>query len=138
MENRQQAILDQIEQGGSCSYDELAKRLGVSTMTVRREVDELARRGALIRIVGGVQKAQAPSYLYETAVHSRLVVLCSAMIRPDFAPRNAATAARPSVMALSTACDDGLARPALSGSAVNVSITGKIDFSFNVPPAFSK
>lgn len=43
-------------------------------MTVRREVDGLARRRAVIRIVGGVQKADAPSYLYETAVHSRLSV----------------------------------------------------------------
>ena len=74
MEHRQQLILDRLEKHGSSSYDELAKLLQVSTMTVRRDVDELVRRGALIRIVGGVQKAHAPSYLYETAVHSRLAV----------------------------------------------------------------
>jgi len=72
MGDRRQIIVERLEQQGSCSYDELAKHLRVSSMTVRRDVDELARRGALIRIVGGVQKAHAPSYLYETAVHSRL------------------------------------------------------------------
>src|ERR1051325_4664475 len=74
MEERQQLILDRIEEQGTSSFEELSKMLRVSTMTVRRDVDELVRRGALLRIVGGVQKAHAPSYLYETAVHSRLAV----------------------------------------------------------------
>jgi len=74
MEKRRQIILERLEQEGTCSYEELARHLGVSSMTARRDVDELARRGALIRITGGVQKAHAPSYLYETAVHSRLAV----------------------------------------------------------------
>ena len=72
MEHRRQTILDQVEREGACSYEQLSKRLAVSTMTIRRDADELARRGAVIRIVGGVQKAHAPSYLYETAVHARL------------------------------------------------------------------
>lgn len=74
MENRRQTILDRIEQQGACSYEELSKLLGVSPMTIRRDVEEFVRRGALIRIVGGLQKAHAPSYLYETAIHSRLAV----------------------------------------------------------------
>ncbi|MBI4027890.1 MAG: DeoR/GlpR transcriptional regulator [Verrucomicrobia bacterium] len=74
MEERQPLILDRLEKQGACSFDELSKLLGVSTMTIRRDVDGMARRGAVIRIVGGVQKADAPSYLYETAVHSRLAV----------------------------------------------------------------
>src|SRR5438034_5796092 len=72
MEDRRQIIVEQLEQEGTCSYEELAKHLRVSSMTIRRDVDELTRRGALIRTVGGVQKAHAPSYLYETALHSRI------------------------------------------------------------------
>ncbi len=43
-------------------------------MTIRRDLAEPIRQGAVLRTVGGVQRAQAPSYLYETALHSRLAV----------------------------------------------------------------
>lgn len=69
---RQQHILDRLEHEGACSYDEFAASLGVSSMTVRRDLEELIRQGAVIKTVGGVQRAHAPSYLYETALHSRL------------------------------------------------------------------
>jgi len=73
-DDRKQFILDQLEQHGACSYGEMAAALGVSTMTIRRDLDEPIRQGAVIKTVGGVQRTQAPSYLYETAVHSRLAV----------------------------------------------------------------
>lgn len=57
-----------------CSYEALAAALKVSSMTVRRDLGELVRLGTVFRTVGGVQRAQAPSYLYETALHSRLAV----------------------------------------------------------------
>ena len=72
--DRRQFVLDRLEQGGACAYDELAAALGVSSMTVRRDLEELIRQGAVIKTVGGVQRAHAPSYLYETALHSRLAV----------------------------------------------------------------
>jgi len=72
--DRRQSILDRLEQQGACSYEEFAAALGVSTMTVRRDLEELIQQGAVIKTVGGVQKAHAPSYLYETALHSRLAV----------------------------------------------------------------
>ncbi|MHC5542009.1 DeoR family transcriptional regulator, partial [Singulisphaera rosea] len=40
--DRQEIILEELERHGACSYQDLAERLGVSTMTVRREVDRLA------------------------------------------------------------------------------------------------
>ncbi len=73
--DRRQLILDRLEQQGAASYEECAAALRVSTMTVRRDLAELIRQGAVIQTVGGVQKAHAPSYLYETALHSRLAVL---------------------------------------------------------------
>jgi DeoR/GlpR family transcriptional regulator of sugar metabolism len=71
-DRRLQFILDRLERQGACSYEEVAAALGVSTMTIRRDLEEPIRRGAVIKTVGGVQRAQAPSYLYETALHSRL------------------------------------------------------------------
>ena len=70
--NRQQVILDFLEQKGACSYQELIERLGVSNMTVRRTVDRLAEAGAVIKTLGGVQKASAPPSFYESAVLTRL------------------------------------------------------------------
>lgn len=72
--DRRQFILDRLETSGACSYEEFATALGVSTMTVRRDLGELVAQGAVIKTVGGVQKAAAPSYLYETALHSRLAL----------------------------------------------------------------
>lgn len=72
MHERQQLILDRLEEQGTCSYEELTKRFNVSIMTVRRDVEELARQGAVIKTVGGILKAQAVSSLYETALLSRL------------------------------------------------------------------
>ena len=71
---RRQFILDILEQRGGCTYEEMAACLGVSTMTIRRDLEESIRQGTVLRTVGGIQRAQAPSYLYETALHSRLAV----------------------------------------------------------------
>ncbi len=72
--DRRQFILDRLEASGTGSYGEFASALRVSTMTVRRDLEELIRQGAVIKTVGGVQKAAAPSYLQETAVHSRMAL----------------------------------------------------------------
>ncbi|MDB6167298.1 MAG: DeoR family transcriptional regulator [Verrucomicrobia bacterium] len=72
--DRRQLILDRLEQAGACSYDELALAGRVSTMTVRRDLEEMIRQGRAIKTIGGVQRAHAPSYLYETDLHSRLGV----------------------------------------------------------------
>ncbi len=69
---RQEQILEWLERVGVGSYQELAGLLDVSTMTVRREVDDLNNRGLVIKTLGGVQRANAPSYLMETAIHGRM------------------------------------------------------------------
>ena len=69
---RQRQILEWLERAGAGSYAELAERLGVSTMTVRREVDRLAAGGFVIKTLGGVQRADAPGYLMETAIQARM------------------------------------------------------------------
>ena len=72
MKKRLQSILDLLDQRGACSYQELTEFFDVSTMTIRRDVDQLADRGEAIKTLGGVQKANAPSYLHETSLLSRL------------------------------------------------------------------
>ncbi len=71
---RQEIILDHLERQGACGYQELADLLGVSTMTVRREIDRLARRGVVVKTLGGAQKPSAPASYYETDLLSRISV----------------------------------------------------------------
>jgi DeoR/GlpR family transcriptional regulator of sugar metabolism len=72
LKRRQQQILAWADQVGAGTYQALATFLGVSTMTIRREVDELSTQGLLIKTLGGIQRADAPAYLLESAIHGRM------------------------------------------------------------------
>lgn len=74
MASRQQRILDELQAKGACTYKEFEKLLGVSSMTVRRDVDMLAKRDALIKTLGGAQYSNVPQFLYETSLSSRIGV----------------------------------------------------------------
>ncbi|MEJ7820535.1 MAG: DeoR family transcriptional regulator, partial [Rubrobacteraceae bacterium] len=52
-ERRQQAVLDELERAGSVSVAALSRRLDVSDMTVRRDLEELSARGLLRKVHGG-------------------------------------------------------------------------------------
>jgi DeoR/GlpR family transcriptional regulator of sugar metabolism len=70
---RQQMILEHLESSGTSSYEGLAEMFGVSVMTVRRDANRLAERGAVVKTLGGIQKAATESSnLHETALLSRL------------------------------------------------------------------
>jgi DeoR/GlpR family transcriptional regulator of sugar metabolism len=71
---RQQAIVEFVDVVGACSYQDLAKRLGVSEMTIRRDVDKLVGQRSLIKILGGLQTAHAPENLYESPIQQRLPI----------------------------------------------------------------
>jgi len=70
--DRQKTIVEYLELQGACSYEELADRMRVSSMTIRRDVEKLAMAGVAIKILGGAQRANAPSDLYESQLASRL------------------------------------------------------------------
>ncbi|MBV9731687.1 MAG: DeoR/GlpR transcriptional regulator [Verrucomicrobia bacterium] len=72
LENRASLILDLVDRQGSATYVALAEVLQVSTMTVRRDCDELVRLGRVIKTVGGIQQASAAPYLYENSVRERI------------------------------------------------------------------
>lgn len=70
--DRTAVILDLVDQQGTASYEALADLLQVSTMTVRRDCEELAKLGKIIKTIGGIQQAHAPAYLYENTVRERI------------------------------------------------------------------
>jgi DeoR/GlpR family transcriptional regulator of sugar metabolism len=52
-EKRQQSILEELERAGSVSVAALSRGLGVSDMTVRRDLEELSARNMLRKVHGG-------------------------------------------------------------------------------------
>src|ERR1700727_3759663 len=50
---RQGQILAEIERSGGARIVQLAELLGVSDMTVRRDIDVLAARGLVVKVYGG-------------------------------------------------------------------------------------
>ncbi|MFH1708225.1 MAG: DeoR/GlpR family DNA-binding transcription regulator [Planctomycetota bacterium] len=53
MNPRQAEIVDLLARGGAVAVQELAGRFGVSSMTVRRDLDALEHEGAVVRTHGG-------------------------------------------------------------------------------------
>ncbi|MEU6734145.1 DeoR/GlpR family DNA-binding transcription regulator [Streptomyces physcomitrii] len=52
-EQRRALILDEVRRRGGARVNELTRRLGVSDMTVRRDLDALARQGMVEKVHGG-------------------------------------------------------------------------------------
>lgn len=50
---RHRQILDALEHDGRVAVSDLAEQFGVATETIRRDLDELDRRGLLLRVHGG-------------------------------------------------------------------------------------
>lgn len=60
-EGRQLEVLRRLRRSGAVSVAELAQTLGVAEMTIRRDLDQLAARGALERVHGGAVLLRSPS-----------------------------------------------------------------------------
>lgn len=97
-EQRRALILEEVRRHGGARVNELTRQLNVSDMTVRRDLDALARRGALEKVHGGaVPLAEASTH--EPGFEAKSSLELSA--KEDIA-RAAATMARPgSAIALS-------------------------------------
>lgn len=71
---RHQQILAIVAERGVVSFTELTERLGVSHMTIRRDVQKLEEQGALLAVSGGVRSAERlaaePSHLDKTALYN--------------------------------------------------------------------
>ena len=59
VEERREAILRAVEQRGSVTVKELAEEMGVSAVTLRQDVRDLASRGLVARVHGGAMSPAA-------------------------------------------------------------------------------
>jgi DeoR/GlpR family transcriptional regulator of sugar metabolism len=62
---RQDRICEWIARQGECSIDELVERLGVSGMTIRRDLSALAEQGKVLRTHGGAAMAERVSFEFD-------------------------------------------------------------------------
>ena len=71
---RQELILDEVRATGGVRVSELVERLGVSDMTVRRDIDALAVRGLVTRVHGGATGAGSsvdePGFAAKAVLHT--------------------------------------------------------------------
>ncbi|MFF0292398.1 DeoR/GlpR family DNA-binding transcription regulator [Kitasatospora sp. NPDC004615] len=87
---RRALILDQVRRDGAVKVAELVDRLGVSDMTVRRDLDALARTGAVRKVYGGAvartATAEEPAFEaksgLETDTKAALAEAAAAQVQP--------------------------------------------------------
>ena len=70
-ELRHQSVLEILQELGSASVTELGVRLGVTEMTIRRDLEALEEDGALKRFHGGAKLAFGSSYEPPLAVREK-------------------------------------------------------------------
>lgn len=69
---RREQIVEWVEEQGACSYDELARRLNVCNMTIRRDVEKLSANKAVIKVPCGILRATAAPDMYESNLQDRM------------------------------------------------------------------
>src|SRR6185312_10545467 len=71
---RQEVILDEVRTTGGVRVSELVERLGVSDMTIRRDIEALAERGLVTRVHGGATAAGSsvdePGFAATSTLHT--------------------------------------------------------------------
>ncbi|GAA3226236.1 DeoR/GlpR family DNA-binding transcription regulator [Pseudonocardia petroleophila] len=71
---RQELILDEVRSTGGARVSDLVERLGVSDMTVRRDIETLAARGLVTRVHGGAtavgSSVEEPGFAAKSALRT--------------------------------------------------------------------
>ena len=99
-EQRRSLIVDEVRRRGGVRVGELTRRLQVSDMTVRRDLDVLARRGALEKVHGGaVPVADSDARAHEPGFEAKSSLEAAA--KEDIARAAAELAVPGSAVALS-------------------------------------
>jgi DeoR family transcriptional regulator, fructose operon transcriptional repressor len=84
--DRQSRILAHISEGGTARVDELANELGVSVVTIRRDLQHLENQGLLNRVFGGAVSTAEMSYAPRSQAHvaekSRIAKRAAALVAP--------------------------------------------------------
>lgn len=89
---RRALILEEVRRRGGVRVNELTRRLQVSDMTIRRDLDALARQGALAKVHGGAVTLPDEASTHEPGFEAKSVLERGA--KEDIA-REAARLARP-------------------------------------------
>ncbi|MFF0744687.1 DeoR/GlpR family DNA-binding transcription regulator [Streptomyces sp. NPDC004111] len=97
-EQRRALILDEVRRRGGVRVNELTRRLNVSDMTVRRDLDALARQGVIEKVHGGAVPVTEAS-THEPGFEAKSALELSA--KEDIARAAAAMAVPGSAVALS-------------------------------------
>ncbi|MFD3512876.1 DeoR/GlpR family DNA-binding transcription regulator [Streptomyces sp. NPDC058657] len=97
-EQRRALILDEVRRRGGVRVNELTRRLNVSDMTVRRDLDALARQGVVEKVHGGAVPVSEAS-THEPGFEAKSALELSA--KEDIARAAAAMAVPGSAVALS-------------------------------------
>ncbi|MEU8530007.1 MULTISPECIES: DeoR/GlpR family DNA-binding transcription regulator [Streptomyces] len=97
-EQRRALILDEVRRRGGVRVNELTRRLNVSDMTVRRDLDALTRQGLVEKVHGGAVPVAEPS-THEPGFEAKSTLEPGA--KEDIARAAAAMAAPGSAIALS-------------------------------------
>jgi DeoR/GlpR family transcriptional regulator of sugar metabolism len=97
-EQRRALILDEVRRRGGVRVNELTRRLKVSDMTVRRDLDALARQGVVAKVHGGAVPV-ADASTHEPGFEAKSVLELGA--KEDIARAAAAMAVPGSAVALS-------------------------------------
>ena len=82
LSSRQAQILDALQQEQQLSIQALVERLGVSTMTVHRDLAPMAAAGLVIKVRGGVT---LPSNQEERTEEAPACALCGAPVQARYA-----------------------------------------------------
>lgn len=96
-EQRRALILDEVRRRGGVRVNELTRRLNVSDMTVRRDLDALARQGLVEKVHGGAVPVAEPTS-HEPGFEAKAVLELSA--KESIAREAAKMAPRGSAIAL--------------------------------------
>ncbi len=89
---RQVMILDRLREHGAVRVAELVSLLGVSDMTVRRDLDQLQERGLLEKVHGGAAAIRSDSSLFEPGFVAKSQMM---QLEKDAIAAAAATLVRP-------------------------------------------
>jgi DeoR/GlpR family transcriptional regulator of sugar metabolism len=88
---RQERILEEVQRHGGARVSDLVAALGVSDMTIRRDIQELARRELVLRVHGGAtsitgRSAEEPGFVVKSTLHplpkSAIAVAASELVEP--------------------------------------------------------
>src|SRR6201996_5703931 len=72
--HRQSLILQAVRSDGSARVSDLTQRLGVSDMTIRRDLEVLARDGLVEKVHGGAVLPGTPTSSHEPGFEAKLVL----------------------------------------------------------------